>query len=253
MGRQVDVMARAVAAAAVSVLILGVAGCQPKDVTDGAAPSGQDTAAGSGGGGSAASELAELKVKPDGSISSYDRVKDFGEAWTDQQGAPGGHNHCETRDDILRRDLISVKLDGKCEVESGRLHDPYTGKTIDFTRGRGTSLTVQIDHVVSLGNAWQTGASALPQATREELANDPLNLIAADGPANEGKGDDDASKWLPKSDGFRCTYVARQIAVKAKYRLWVSTAEKAAISKVLGGCHGQALPTETSRGIALKS
>jgi hypothetical protein len=236
---------------AVAAMVV-VSGCQPREITDGAAPSGS-AAAGPEGGGSASAALAKLLVQPDGPISGYDRVKDFGEAWTDDQGAPGGHNLCETRDDILRRDLTSAKLEGKCEVTSGTLVDPYTGKTIHFTRGRSTSLAVQIDHMVALGNAWQTGATRLSQATREELANDPLNLIAADGPANEGKGDDDASRWLPQSGSFHCTYVARQIAVKAKYHLWVTSPEKAAIAKVLGSCHNQELPTETSKGVALTS
>lgn len=246
-------MGRAVRVA-VGVALAGVvmAGCQPKDLPDGAAPSGTATVDNSGGGGSASAALSKLKVKPDGSISTYARVKEFGEAWTDNQSAPGGHNHCETRDDILRRDLSTVKLDGKCEVESGTLNDPYTGKTIHFTRGRGTSLAVQIDHMVALGNAWQTGASSLSQATREQLANDPLNLISADGPANEGKGDDDASKWLPQSASFHCEYVGRQIAVKTKYRLWITSSEKTAMSKALSGCHGQTLPTETSHDVALK-
>jgi hypothetical protein len=241
--------------AGLAVVGMALTGCQPKDLSDGATPSGSVSATtdNSGGGGSAAAALAKLTVRPDGSMSSYARVKDFGEAWTDDQSAPGGHNHCETRDDILRRDLTDVKLDGKCEVESGTLKDPYTGKVIHFTRGRSTSLAVQIDHMVPLGNAWQTGAGSLSKSTREELANDPLNLIAADGPANEGKGDDDSSKWLPKSDSFHCEYVARQIAVKTKYRLWVSTSEKASMTKVLGGCHGQALPTETSHDVALNS
>jgi hypothetical protein len=230
-----------------------LAGCQPKDTADGVngkhAPVASSSS-GQGGGGAAA--LARLEVKPDGPITGYDRTADFGPAWTDDQGAPGGHNHCETRDDILRRDLTGVKLKGACEVASGTLHDPYTGKTIHFTRGRGTSLAVQIDHMVALGNAWQTGAKTLPQAVREELANDPLNLITADGPANEGKEDDDASQWVPPDTRFRCEYVARQIAVKTKYQLWITPAEKTAMNKILGGCHDQALPTETSPEVALK-
>ncbi|MEE4543972.1 HNH endonuclease family protein [Streptomyces sp. V4-01] len=240
-------------AAAFAVAVLGVTGCQPKDLSDGAAPSGGAAVDGSGGGGPAAAALAKLTVRPDGSISTYDRVKDFGQAWTDDQSAPGGHNGCQTRDDILRRDLTGTRLDGRCEVVSGTLKDPYTGKTIRFTRGRGTSLSVQIDHMVALGNAWTTGASRLSQPQREELANDPLNLIAADGPANEGKGDDDAAKWLPQSRAFHCEYVARQIAVKTKYHLWITTSEKTAMSNVLTACHAQALPTESSREVALAS
>ncbi|MFJ5608426.1 HNH endonuclease family protein [Streptomyces sp. NPDC093221] len=210
--------------------------------------------------GSALGALAKLAVKPDGPISGYDRIADFGAAWTDGQGASdcqgasGGHNGCETRDDILRRDLTEVKLEGRCEVESGVLKDPCTGRTIRFTRGRKTSPAVRIDPMVALGNAWQTGAKALSKPVREQLANDPLNLTAADGPANDDKGDDDASGWLPQAAaGFRCEYVARQVAVKTKYKLWITSAEKIAMSRILGGCRGRVLPTESSHEVALKS
>lgn len=97
-----------------------------------------------------------------------------------------------------------------------------------------------------------TGASKLPLAERKELANDPLNLVSADEPANMGKGDDDASQWLPKQTGYQCEYVARQIAVKAKYGLWVTSTEKTAMQKVLSTCNGEALPMESSSEVELK-
>ncbi|MFJ1585968.1 hypothetical protein ACIOC1_21970 [Streptomyces sp. NPDC088197] len=150
---------------------LVLAGCQPKsDSANGKVPArsaGVARSISSGSALGALGALAKLAVKPDGPISGYDRIADFGAAWTDGQGAsdgqgaPGGHNGCETRDDILRRDLTEVKLEGRCEVESGVLKDPCTGRTIRFTRGRKTSPAVRIDHVVALGNAWQTGAKAL--------------------------------------------------------------------------------------------
>ncbi|MFJ4409553.1 HNH endonuclease family protein [Streptomyces sp. NPDC088910] len=234
---------------------LVLAGCQPKsDSANGKVPSRSAGVARSISSGSALGALAKLAVKPDGPISGYDRIADFGAAWTDGQGASGGHNGCETRDDILRRDLTEVKLEGRCEVESGVLKDPCTGRTIRFTRGRKTSPAVRIDHMVALGNAWQTGAKALSKPVREQLANDPLNLTAADGPANDDKGDDDASGWLPQAAaGFRCEYVARQVAVETKYKLWITPAEKTAMSRTLGGCRGQVLPTESSHEVALKS
>jgi len=235
------------------------AGCQAQGTSDGAeAASGRPGTSAAGapggsvGGDSAAGALGQLTVRPDGPIIGYDRLKEFGPAWTDSQSAPGGHNGCDTRDDVLRRDLTSEKLVGRCTVSSGTLADPYTGHTITFVRGRGTSAAVQIDHMVALGNAYRTGAASLPQATRVELANDPLNLTSADGQANEGKGDDDASAWLPANSAFRCAYVARQIAVKTSYQLSVSGAEKAAMTRVLNTCPGQALPTEISPGVALR-
>jgi hypothetical protein len=103
---------------------------------------------------------------------------------------------------------------------------------------------VQIDHVVALSDAWQKGAQAIEFSDRVVFANDPLNLLAVDGPANQKKGDSDAASWLPSNRQFRCQYVARQIAVKQKYSLWVTEAEKAAMKRVLNGCGEQRLPVE---------
>ena len=123
-----------------------------------------------------------------------------------------------------------------CVIASGTLNDPYTGKTINFVKGEKTSQAVQIDHVVALSDAWQKGAQSLSETERKSLANDPLNLLAVDGPANQQKGDGDAATWLPPSKAFRCQYVARQVAVKKKYQLWVTAAEKEAMRRIVTGC-----------------
>lgn len=154
------------------------------------------------------------------------------------------HNRCDTRNDILRRDLDpDAPVPGsRCLVATGTLQDPYTGLTITFVRGATTSNDVQIDHVVALSNAWQTGAQQLSPDERVALANDPLELLAVDGPTNGAKGDGDAATWLPPNKAERCDYVARQVAVKARYRLWVTPGEHDAIAGVLAGCPGQGLP-----------
>lgn len=180
--------------------------------------------------------LARLVVKGRAPKTGYARTR-FGQAWKDMD-----RNGCDTRNDILRRDLSSPKFRGRCIVESGVLNDPYTGRTINFRRGVRTSLAVQIDHVVALSDAWQKGAQQLSQYQRDSLANDPLNLLAVDGPTNEAKGDGDAATWLPPNKSYRCAYVARQIEVKAKYGLYVTAAEKAAMSRVLSGCPTQTTP-----------
>jgi len=126
-------------------------------------------------------------------------------------------------------------------VLGGTLHDPYTDKTIAFARGPDTSSAVQIDHVVALSDAWQTGAQQLTATARNQLANDPLELLAVDGPTNQAKGNGDAATWLPANKGFRCAYVARQITVKVKYHLWVTRVEYDAMRGVLEGCPGQNL------------
>jgi Excalibur calcium-binding domain/Protein of unknown function (DUF1524) len=175
--------------------------------------------------------LATLPVKGKAPKTGYARTAVFGTAWLDVD-----RNGCDTRNDILARDLTGVVRSGPCKVLSGSFAEPYTGKVVDFVRGNDTSTLVQIDHVVSLSNAWQTGAQQLTQAQRISLANDPLNLLAADGRANAQKGDGDAATWLPAAKGFRCAYVARQISVKATYGLWVAPSEHDAMARVLSAC-----------------
>lgn len=181
--------------------------------------------------------LAGLSVKGRAPKTGYKREIVFGQRWKDMD-----QNHCNTRNDILARDLTEVrKRADNCKVLSGTLNDPYTGKTLTFAASR--SEEIQIDHVVALSNAWQTGAQQISQEQREHLANDPLNLLAVSGAANQQKGAGDAATWLPKNKGYRCAYVARQIAVKAKYSLWVTPPEKAAMERILGQCPQQAIPT----------
>lgn len=178
--------------------------------------------------------LEQLPVKGRAPKTGYVRAQ-FGNGWASRQG-------CDTRNIILARDLEAHETNEKCQVTQGTLHDPYTGKVIEFVRGPESSQAVQIDHVVALSNAWQTGAQELSEARRIALANDPLNLLAVDGTANQAKGDADAATWLPPQHAFRCQYVARQIAVKHAYNLWVVPAEREAMQRVLGQCPSQQLP-----------
>jgi hypothetical protein len=152
---------------------------------------------------------------------------------------------CDLRNYILTRDLKNITRSSSnwCNVTTGVLNDPYTGKTINFVRGVRTSLAVQIDHVVALSNAWSTGAQALSAASRYSLANDPMNLLAVDGPINGSKSDKDASRFLPRI-AYQCKYVARQLAVKKKYKLWVTASEKSTMVRVLQTCPKQLLPTK---------
>lgn len=140
------------------------------------------------------------------------------------------------------RDLKQITYRDSCTVATGVLNDPYTGKVINFVRGVGTSNAVQIDHVVALSDAWQKGAQKLSYSVRVSLYNDPLNLLAVDGPINGQKSDSDAASWLPPRKAYRCAYVARQIAVKRKYYLWVTSAEKSAMRSVLSACPTQRIP-----------
>ena len=190
--------------------------------------------------GSALAALGQLPVKGRAPMTGYSRAE-FGQAWADVD-----RNGCDTRNDILRRDLRTIVLKPGthgCVVLSGVLHDPYTGGSVDFVRGVGTSIAVQIDHVVALGDAWQKGAQSLTIEQRTALANDPLELLAVTGSVNQRKGDGDAATWLPPLRAARCAYVARQVAVKSAYHLWVTAAERDAIARVLETCPSQPLPT----------
>lgn len=181
--------------------------------------------------------LRMLEVKGRAPKTGYKRVQ-FGNGWL--RGADG----CDTRNVILRRDLAQPEVDARCKVLSGVLNDPYTGKQVYFLQGPSTSDKVQIDHVVALSNAWQTGAQQLSVQQRINFANDPLNLLAVDGAANQQKGDGDAATWLPSRREYRCAYVARQIYIKQRYQLWVTPAEKTAMERILQQCPAQPLPQE---------
>ncbi|KQP70598.1 hypothetical protein ASF40_12660 [Microbacterium sp. Leaf288] len=183
--------------------------------------------------------LATLEVKGRAPKTGYDRDQ-FGQRWLDVD-----RNGCDTRNDILARDLTDETLSGPCKVLTGVLVDPYTATTINFVRGQGTSELVQIDHVVALSDAWQKGAQQLTANQRASFANDPLNLLAVDGSANAQKGDGDAATWLPKNKAYRCAYVARQVSVKATYGLWVTQAEHDAIANILSACPDEKAVTST--------
>ncbi len=203
------------------VLTLFLAGFP--EVSSGAAPTVTDL-------------IATLAVKGRAPKTGYTREQ-FGPAWKDVDG-----NSCDTRNDILKRDLLAQVFKDRCVIISGTLPDPYSGENIEFVRGVGTSNAVQIDHVVALSNAWQTGAFKLTVEKRTAFANDPLNLLAVKGVLNSQKGDGDAATWLPPKKSYRCAYVARQVAVKAKYGLWLTSPEKVAIQKIITKCPKQLIP-----------
>jgi hypothetical protein len=171
--------------------------------------------------------------------TGYTRAQ-FGQTWADVD-----RNGCDTRNDILKRDLtgeIFKEKTRQCVVLSGTLIDPFSGESINFVRGNITSMEVQIDHVVALSNAWQTGAFKLTLKERTAFANDPMNLLAVKGRLNSQKSDGDAATWLPPLKSYRCDYVLRQIAVKIKYKLWFTAPEKEAMVRILNTCPEKPLP-----------
>lgn len=179
--------------------------------------------------------LNKLEVKGRAAKTGYTRSQ-FPH-WSDPD-----RNGCDARNDTLKRDLTDITYkEGTrdCKVIAGQLLDPFSGKVIIFSP---TKVVIDIDHVVALSNAWQTGAAYFDKSVRTQIANDPLNLLAVDSKLNRQKGDGDAATWLPPNKSFRCEYVARQVAVKAKYKLWVTEPEKVAITKILSNCVDQKLP-----------
>lgn len=175
--------------------------------------------------------LEKLQVKGRAPKTGYARTE-FYSGWPDVEG-------CSLRQRIIKREVgASAKLDG-CDVVAGTFTEPYTGEIRHYTTKSEFAKHIQIDHIVALSDAWQKGAQYLPKETRYQIATDPLNLVAADGPANMQKGDADAATWLPANKAFRCEYVARQISVKYKYALWVTDAEKSAMAAVLVPCPSQ--------------
>jgi hypothetical protein len=214
--------------------ILVVAGCQglgPLDspaTPSGPAGSGPVTTVRPADVATARMQLGRLTVA-DATPGGYNRTRDFGPAWSFDYD----HNGCRSRDDVLARDLTKVRKRDRCAVVSGVLADPYTGRTIPFDKAHAAA--VQIDHVYPLAAAWSHGARAWTQQRRVSFANDPGNLIAASGSANESKGDGTPSEWQPQK-GFRCAYAVRYIGSASRYQLSVSAADRRALTTMLGSC-----------------
>ena len=176
--------------------------------------------------------LAKLEVKGRAPKTGYKRTE-FYNGWPDIDG-------CNLRQRILKRDFGETAVtDEKCNVVAGKFYEPYTGEVMEFHTRKEISKGVQIDHVVALSDAWQKGAQYKTSEVRYQIATDPLNLIAVQAAANQQKSDGDAATWLPRNKSFRCQYVARQISVKFKYELWVTEAEKNAMSQILASCPEQ--------------
>ncbi|WP_353953708.1 DUF1524 domain-containing protein [Knoellia sp. S7-12] len=179
--------------------------------------------------------VAMLAVKGRAPKTGYSREQ-FGQTWFDTD-----RNGCDTRNDMLRRDLVDRDMKNWCKVLAGtRSPDPFTGADVRFVVGGGSEIDV--DHVVALSDAWQKGAAKWSAGKRLAFANDPLNLLAVDAGTNRSKGDGDVATWLPPNKPYRCTYVARVVAVKVKYEVWVTAAEREAMVRVLSNCATTALP-----------
>lgn len=184
-----------------------------------------------------ASEILEkLEVKGRAPKTDYSREQ-FYSGWPNMDG-------CSLRQRIIKREFGESAVLDECNVLAGEYDEPYTGEHKKYSNRDEISSGIQIDHVVALSDAWQKGAQNLSSDERYAVATDPLNLLAVDAAANKKKSDGDAATWLPSNKKFRCQYVARQVSVKYKYKLWVTDAEKNAILKILENC-----PKEPAVGV----
>ncbi|WP_293170233.1 HNH endonuclease family protein [Microcella sp.] len=179
------------------------------------------------------SALATLDEPAAGNVVGYDRTL-FGQSWYDSD-----RNGCDTRNDILRRDLsdVMIKSDSNgCKVLRGGLIDPYSGDAMTFVSGADTSVLVQIDHVVPLAWAWDNGASTWTTEQRQDFANDPLNLLAVSGQANQEKSASGPASWMPPNRDAHCVYVTIFTKVLVEYRLSVPSDDRTVLTQVLSGC-----------------
>jgi hypothetical protein len=183
-------------------------------------------------------ELRQIRVlatRPE--VPGY-RRDEFGQSWTDDHAGRGGHNGCDTRNDVLAAQLTEVQYRGRsrCIAIAGTLPtDPYTGRRIEFRKA--DAAKVQIDHLYPLARAWDMGAAYWPLQRRIDFANDQAaNLLAVDGPANASKNDDGPGEWMPINRNYRCTYVLRYLQVARKYALPITAADHDAAKAITRTC-----------------
>jgi hypothetical protein len=180
--------------------------------------------------------LAKLSRGAQSHWDTYTR-ESFGDPlWTDDTDAPGGRNGCDTRDDVLRRDLTGARLGERnpCVVLSGVLHEPYTGKILPYDRSRASEI--EIDHVVAVAAAWRAGAWQWTPQRRQAFANDVDNLLAADKTANQDKRSQTPDNWKPARREAWCDYARRYVTTKSRYALSVTSAEATALGEMLATC-----------------
>lgn len=168
----------------------------------------------------------------------YERTA-FGSPWTDATAVADSDNGCDTRNDILTRDLSDTRSGpvASCPhaVLAGELRSPYTGAVVIFRRDR-RATAIQIDHIVPLAFAWDMGAFAWPPARRADLANDPANLVAVDGDSNQDKSDSEPGRWMPPNTGFHCQYAIQFVDVLTAYGLQVDRSSRDVLTRALQQC-----------------
>ncbi|KUN17691.1 hypothetical protein AQJ11_38090 [Streptomyces corchorusii] len=170
--------------------------------------------------------LAQLPVRTE-DRTGYERTK-F-KHWVDAD-----KDGCNTRAEVLKAEAVVAPEQGaSCRLSGGAWFSPYDDRFIQGPKG------LDIDHLVPLAEAWDSGASAWSAKEREAYANDlgdERALIAVSAASNRSKADQDPSTWLPPAVGYRCQYVADWVADKTRWGLSIDTGEQAALTEVLGNC-----------------
>lgn len=205
---------RALTATLTAVLTAVVAGCVPATAH---AATTHTTAT------EARAELSQLDVA-DPDINAGYRRADWG-PWTRRDG-------CTTRAVVLARDAVpgTLVLGAHCRVLGGEWISPYDQRLITDPAG------VQIDHRVPVAEAAMTGGADWPRAERSRFYNDPGNLVAVTGAANDAKGDQDPGTWRPANRCDWCDYAAGYITTKDAYQLTVNATERDALAQMLDTC-----------------
>jgi hypothetical protein len=154
---------------------------------------------------------------------------EFGTGWTDPD-----HNGCDARQDTIRAATTNRVTAGPCKITQADIRDRYTGRTYP---GANPSA-FDIDHVVALHDAWNSGAYTWTRAKRIAFANDPADLVLTTASANRSKGDQDPSTWAPASHDGACFYARTYRAIKLRWRLHTTPAQRSAIRRTLATCTG---------------
>lgn len=173
--------------------------------------------------------IEQIEVRAADPPVAYDR-SEFGSPWSviTERG-------CDVRITIMIRDLEDLEMEGNCTISSGVLQDRYSGTAVRYTGGSGGDQ-VQVDHIVSLSDAWKSGAWKWSAADRESFANHSVNLLTVSAQQNQEKSGHTAAHWLPADKTLHCWFVVRQILVKDMFGLSVTSAELEAYQEVLPKC-----------------
>ena len=154
--------------------------------------------------------------------------------WIDADG-----DGCDTRDDVLiAESLTPVTIGKSCWISGGSWVSAYDGLA---TKNPGD---LQIDHMVPLKEAWDSGAAGWIADRREAYANDlgdERSLRAVSSSSNQSKSDHDPADWMPSMSSSQCTYATEWVAVKARWRLSVDAAERTSLQNILGSCPAPAV------------